>query len=94
MASFLIVLQKQAESTGEPIREPERWREAKAGELRKVASAIFAALAAPFEYPNLSQMEEAKAGIERHYQWDSLNPTLRQEHEQTCRSLFEKFEEE
>jgi hypothetical protein len=93
MASFLIVFQKQAESTGQLINEPGRWRETKAGELRKVASAAFAALAAPFEYPTLSQMEQARAEIERHYQWDQLDPALRQEHEQTCRSLFSKFEE-
>jgi hypothetical protein len=93
MASFLIALQKQEESTGNPIGEPGQWREAKAGELRKVASAVFTALAAPFEYPTLSQMEQAKAEMERHYRWERLEPALRQEHEQTCRRLFEKFEE-
>jgi hypothetical protein len=92
MASFLITLQKQAESQ-DPIHEPGRWREAKAGEIRKVASAAFAALAAPFEYPTLSQMEQAKAEMERHYRWDQLDPLLRQEHERICRSLFAKFEE-
>jgi hypothetical protein len=93
MASFLIALQKQEESTGKPISEPGRWREAKAGELRKVASAVFTALAAPFEYPTLSQMEQARVNMERHYQWDRLDPALRQEHERNCRLLFAKFEE-
>jgi hypothetical protein len=93
MASFLIALQKQAEADGEPIGEPGRWREAKAGDLRKVASEAFAALAAPFEYPTLSQMKEAAAEIERHYRWDRLDPALRREHEETCRLLFSKFDE-
>ncbi|HZR47140.1 MAG TPA: hypothetical protein VFA47_10575 [Candidatus Manganitrophaceae bacterium] len=92
MASFLIALQKQAEAEGKAIGEPERWREAKAGEIRKVASEAFALLAAPFEYPTLSQMKEATAEIERHYRWDRLDPALRREHEETCRALFLKFD--
>jgi len=93
MASFLIVLQKEAERVEGPIKEPGRWREAKAGEIRKAASEAFAALAAPFEYPTLSQMKEAKVEIERHYRWDRLAPSLRQEHEENCRALFSKFDE-
>lgn len=93
MASFLLTLQKQEEATGKPIGEPGRWREAKAGEIRKVASEVFAALAAPFEYPTLSQMAQAKAEMERHYRWDNLDPLLRGAHEETCRLLFEKFDE-
>ena len=93
MASFLIALQKQEEAVGKPIDEPGRWREAKAGEIRKVASEAFSALAAPFEYPTLSQMERAKAAMERYYRWDRLDPRLRDEHERTCLLLFSKFDE-
>lgn len=93
MASFLIALQKQAEAEGAPVGEPARWREAKAGEIRKVASEAFAALAAPFEYPTLSQMKEATAEMERRFGWDRLDAALRREHEETCRALFSKFDE-
>lgn len=92
MASFLIVLQKQAEAEGGAIAEPGRWREAKAGEIRKAAGEAFAAVAAPFEYPTLSQMKQAKLEIERHYRWDRIAPSLRQEHEENCRALFSKFD--
>ena len=93
MASFLIALQKQEEAKRGAIGEPGRWREAKAGEIRKVASGVFTALAAPFEYPTLSQMKQAKSEMERHYRWDHLDPRLREEHERTCLLLFSKFDE-
>jgi hypothetical protein len=92
MASFIIVLQKKEEAAGEPISDPVSWREAKAGEMRKVASDTFAAIGAPFEYPTLPQMERVKVEIERQLGWSGLDPLLQEEHERNCSALFSKFE--
>lgn len=93
MASFILTLQKKEESAGAVIGDPGKWRQEKAGEMRKVASEAFGRIGAPFEYPTLSQMEQVKSEIERHYRWDRLPPILRDEHERICRLLFSKFEE-
>lgn len=93
MASFILTLQKREEAAGIPIPDPVAWREAKAREMREVASAAFAGIGAPFEYPTLPQMEKVKVEIERHYRWDQLDADLRGEHERVCRQLFAKFEE-
>lgn len=93
MASFILTLQKNEEWGGTPLPDPVAWREAKAREMREVASAAFAGIGAPFEYPTLPQVEKVKEEIERKYRWDRLDSGLRAEHEQICRLLFEKFEE-
>lgn len=92
IASFIITLQKREESAGGKIADPAAWREAKAGEMRKIASDAFAAIGAPFEYPTLSQMERVKIDIERRLGWDHLDPALKEAHERNCRALFSKFE--
>lgn len=69
------------------------WRQEKAREMREVATAAFAEIGAPFEYPTLPQMEQVKAEIERKYRWDQLEADLQEEHERVCRQLFSKFEE-
>jgi hypothetical protein len=93
MASFIFTLQKREEAGGTSIPDPVSWREAKAREMREAASAAFAEIGAPFEYPTLPQMEQVKAEIERKYRWDQLDAGLKEEHERVCRLLFEKFEE-
>lgn len=93
MASFILTLQKKEEASGRAISDPVGWREAKAREMREVASAAFAGIGAPFEYPTLPQMQKVKAEIERRYRWDQLDSGLRAEHERLCRALFSKFEE-
>jgi len=93
MASFIWTLQKKEEAAGVSMPDPIAWREAKAREMREAASAAFAGIGAPFEYPTLSQMEKVKAEIERKYHWDRLDSNLRAEHERVCRQLFSKFEE-
>lgn len=93
MASLIIGLQRHEESSGTAVSEPVAWREAKAGEIRKIAAAAFAAIGAPFEYPTLPQMRKVKAEMERRLGWDRLDGALRGAHEQTCLSLFSKFEE-
>lgn len=93
MASFILTLQKKEEEAGVPIPDPVSWREAKAREMREVASAAFAGIGAPFEYPTLPQVEQVKAEIEWKYRWDQLDPGLQEEHERVCRMLFAKFEE-
>lgn len=93
MASFILTLQKREEGAGASIPDPASWRQEKAREMREVASAAFASIGAPFEYPTLPQMELVKAEIERKYRWDQLDAGLREEHERVCRMLFARFEE-
>ncbi|MDC4223905.1 MAG: hypothetical protein MPW15_06660 [Candidatus Manganitrophus sp.] len=93
MASFILTLQKREEGGGASLSDPVSWREAKAREMREVASAAFAGIGAPFEYPTLPQMEQVKTEIERKYGWDQLDAGLKEEHERVCRLLFSKFEE-
>ncbi len=93
MASFILTLQKRDEGAGASIPDPVLWRQEKAREMREVASAAFAGIGAPFEYPTLPQMEQVKAEIERKYRWDQLAADLQEEHERVCRQLFSKFEE-
>jgi hypothetical protein len=93
MASFILTIQKREEARGCSIPDPVSWREEKAREMREVASAAFAGIGAPFEYPTLPQMEQVKAEIERKYRWDQLDAGLREEHNRVCRMLFSKFEE-
>ena len=92
MASFILILQKKEEAAGNKIADPLSWREARAGEMRKIASDAFAAIGAPFEYPTPAQMERVKVEIERRLGWSALDPALQEEHEQHCRALFSKFE--
>ncbi len=93
MASFILTLQKREEAAGIEIADPIAWRERKSREMREVAGSAFATLGAPFEYPTLAQMEKVKQAIEQKYQWETLDPALRQEHDRACRLLFAKFEE-
>ncbi len=90
MAALLITLQKKEEQESS-ISDLEAWRRKKAIEIRIKASAVFAEIDAPFEYPTLLQIKTATDKIKKSYDWDRMPNQMKSHFETLCQSLFAKF---
>ncbi len=93
MAALLLSLQEAAQKTGK-ISNTETWHREKASEIRTKASEAFAAIAAPSEYPSLSQLKEVTASLKKSYEIDQGSEKNKNDFDHRCQAFFKKLEEE
>lgn len=89
MAAFLVVFEKQAEQKGEVVDTV--FRRDRASEIRLTASAVFAELNAPFEYPSFEQLQQVTEALKKAYGWELVQDQFKTEFELLLESLFEKL---